>query len=325
MRLLLIGLMLFANAAFAQPAPAAAPVEQGVDEIVVSGERAGPRMWQVSKGDHVLWMLGTPGPLPKKMNWQSDDVERAVADSQQVIAGFTVKPKINLFNALPLYLQYRRIIQLPNKQTLQDWLTPPLYERFSLLRTKYLPKDSDLERRRPLFVLQALGRAARDASGLDNHVNVTAAVIRLAEKHNVEVMRQTTRLDDPKEVLKEVNAMPRASEVSCFTAGINTLESDVTAVKARANAWSLGDVATLRQLQSELKINELRDACEEAISSAPTLKAALAQAREAWLNAAIRALDTNNSTVALASMEELLRDNGFLARFRALGYRVEGP
>jgi uncharacterized protein YbaP (TraB family) len=325
MRLLFVGLLLFANAAFAQTAPAEAPATQALDEVVVSGERAGPRMWQVSKGDHVLWLLGTPGPLPKKMNWQSNDVERAIADSQQVLAGFTVKPKINLFNALPLYLQYRRIIQLPNKQTLQDWLTPSQYQRYAAVKTKYLPKDDDLDRRRPLFVLQALGRAARNAGGLDNHVNVTSTVMQLAEKHAVDVIRQTTRLDDPKEILKEVNAMPRASEVSCFAAGLDTLESDVTAMKARANAWSLGDVAALRQFQSELKIDELRDACEEAISSAPTLKAALAQARDAWFDAASRALEKNTSTVALASMEELLRENGILARFRAQGYKVEGP
>lgn len=323
MRLMLLALILCANTAFARTEPAesvAAP-----EEIVVSGERAGPRMWQISKGDHILWVLGTPGPLPKKMNWRSDDLERAVQDSQQVLAGFTVKPKINLFNALPLYLQYRRVIQLPDKQALQEWLAPPLYERFSALKAKYLPKEKDLERRRPLFVLQALGRSARDAAGLDNHVNVTAEVIRLADKHNVEVVRQTTRLDDPKEVLKEVSAMPKESEVSCFTAGLNTLESDVTAMKARANAWSLGDVATLRELQSQLKLNELRDACEEAISSAPTLKAALAQARATWLNTAMQALDKNSSTVALANMEELLRENGFLAQFRARGYKVEGP
>ena len=323
MRPMLLALILYANTVFAQTESTesvAAP-----EEIVVSGERAGPRMWQISKGDHILWVLGTPGPLPKKMNWRSDDVERAVQDSQQVLAGFTVKPKINLFNALPLYLQYRRVIQLPDKQTLQEWLAPPLYERFTVLKGKYLPKEKDLERRRPLFVLQALGRSARDVAGLDNHVNVTAEVIRLADKHNVEVVRQTTRLDDPKEVLKEVSAMPKESEVSCFTAGLNTLESDVTAMKARANAWSLGDVATLRELQSQLKLNELRDACEEAISSAPTLKAALAQARATWLNTAMQALDKNSSTVALANMEELLRENGFLAQFRARGYKVEGP
>jgi uncharacterized protein YbaP (TraB family) len=325
MRVLLVALILFGNAALAQTAPADAPATQGVDEIVVSGERTGPRMWQVSKGDHVLWLLGTPGPLPKKMTWRSDDVERAIEDSQAVLAGFTVKPRINLFNALPLYLQYRKVIQLPNQETLKDWLTPAQYQRYAAVRAKYLPKDGDLEHRRPLFVLQALGKAAREATGLDNHVNVTSTVIKLAEKHNVDVIKQTTRLDDPKAILKEVNALPRDAEVNCFVAGINTLESDANAMKARANAWSLGDVTTLREFQSELKLNELRDACEEAISNAPTLKAALAQARDAWFDAAVKSLDKNASTVALASMEELLRDKGFLARFRSEGYKVEGP
>src|SRR5689334_4507103 len=114
MRYLLIALFFCARAALPQTDAAATSATDNVDEVVVSGERAGPRMWQVSKGDHVLWVLGTPGPLPKKMTWRSDDVERAIGDSQAVLAGFTVKPRINLFNALPLYLQYRKVIQLPN-------------------------------------------------------------------------------------------------------------------------------------------------------------------------------------------------------------------
>jgi len=35
----------------------AVPTET-VQEIEVTGERAGPRLWRVAKGDHVLWLLG---------------------------------------------------------------------------------------------------------------------------------------------------------------------------------------------------------------------------------------------------------------------------
>ena len=72
-----------------------------------------------------------------------------------------MKPNINVFNVLPLYFQYRRVIKLPGQQTLRDWLAPSAYERFQIVKAKNLPRDDDLERRRPLFVLAALGRAAR--------------------------------------------------------------------------------------------------------------------------------------------------------------------
>jgi uncharacterized protein YbaP (TraB family) len=316
---------LFAASGFLRAAPADTGSVQTLQEIVVTGERVGPRMWKVSKGDHVLWLLGTPPLLPKGVSWRSEDVERAVEESQQVVVGFTVQPNINLFNILPLYLQYRRVIQLPAGHTLRDWLTPSLYARYAAVKAKYLPKDEDLDRRRPMFALTALGLAARDAAGLDDHIDVTAEVLKMARKHKIGVVRHTTRMDDPKEILREVAAMPRDAELSCFAAGLDTLASDVKTTKANANVWALGDVATLRRLESELKISELRDACEKIIINTPALRGALDQARQLWQAAAEHALEANTSTVALANIEELLRQNGVLDRFRADGFEVAGP
>ena len=176
-----------------------------------------------------------------------------------------------------------------------------------------------------MFVLTALGLAARDAAGLDDHIDVTAEVLKMARKHKVDVVRHTTRLDDPKEILKEVAAMPKDVELGCFAAGLDTLDSDVQVTKANANVWALGDVATLRRLETELKISELRDACEGVVTNTPALRRALGQARELWQTAAESALEANTSTVALANIEELLRQNGILDRFRADGYEVDGP
>ena len=43
--------------------------------ILVTGQQPGPGLWKVthpSAGhDHVLWILGSYGPLPRKMQWRS--------------------------------------------------------------------------------------------------------------------------------------------------------------------------------------------------------------------------------------------------------------
>jgi len=44
-----------------------------------------------------------------------------------------------------------------------------------------------------------------------------------------------------------------------------------------------------------------------------------------WLTAAARALATNNSTVAVVSMSELLAPDGYLAALRAKGYEIIEP
>src|SRR6202020_2679371 len=47
-----------------------------LDEIVVTGERAGPGLWHVYQGAAQLWIFGTVSPLPKDMTWRSTQLEK---------------------------------------------------------------------------------------------------------------------------------------------------------------------------------------------------------------------------------------------------------
>lgn len=53
-----------------EPAPGA--------QVLVTAERPGPRLWHVSNGEHVLWILGTRSPLPQGMRWRSAEVEEVL-------------------------------------------------------------------------------------------------------------------------------------------------------------------------------------------------------------------------------------------------------
>ena len=55
----------------AEQAEAVAAEDVIAETILVAGQRPGPGLWKVSKGDHVLWVFGTYSPLPKKMEWRS--------------------------------------------------------------------------------------------------------------------------------------------------------------------------------------------------------------------------------------------------------------
>ncbi|MGH8051084.1 MAG: TraB/GumN family protein [Arenimonas sp.] len=66
----------------------ATPLPDGVkvlDVMVVSGAQPGPGMWKVSKGDNIMWIMGVQSPLPKKMEWVSRDVEKKIAQSDEVL------------------------------------------------------------------------------------------------------------------------------------------------------------------------------------------------------------------------------------------------
>jgi len=68
--------LLYVTQASAQDAPPSTTTVPELETVLVTGVQPGPGMWKVSKGEHVLWVLGTLAPLPKHISWQSHDVQR---------------------------------------------------------------------------------------------------------------------------------------------------------------------------------------------------------------------------------------------------------
>ena len=54
--------------------------------VLVTGVKPGPRMWRVSNGSHVMWLLGTVNPLSKKLEWQSTEVSAVLESANAIIA-----------------------------------------------------------------------------------------------------------------------------------------------------------------------------------------------------------------------------------------------
>lgn len=304
-------------------APAAAPM----DEIVVTGEHQGPRLWKVHKpggptGGHVLWILGTVTPLPKKMIWQSDAVEDILKQSQEVVPAWpALGLGANPFTLLRVWIQWRSIQKIPDRMNLGEVLPPPLYARFSALKARYAPKDTRLDELRPGFAAERLLDEALDATGLTLHNEVQQTVLKLARKDGVRIHQDKLRVEHPVDVLKDVGKTPMSGEVACLEAVVGRLETDLGPMQARARAWALGDVDTLRKLNHP----DDRTACIEAVSSSDRVRDLIARAQEDWFMAVEDALLRNQSTLAVQSMERLLGEKGTLAVLRKQGYEIEGP
>ena len=90
--------------------------------VTVSGVQPGPGLWKVSRGAHVLWVLGTQSPLPRDMQWQSQEVAEVISHSQQVLLSPSIKVKadVGFFGKLfllPLGLQRTQERQRRNPAT----------------------------------------------------------------------------------------------------------------------------------------------------------------------------------------------------------------
>lgn len=292
-----------------------------LEEVLVTGSWAGPKLWKISKGDHVLWLLGTPDVLPKNMTWDSTEVEQILVEAAAVISGRTsFSADAGLFGKLRLYMQWRGL-QKQKAASLRETLPENLYDRFEALKNKYAPRDGRIEKLRPMFAAGRLYLAAIDASGLTGRDIVERRVRKLAAKHDLKVNRIELAIDQPQELLDEVDATPRETEIGCLAATVNRLESEIDSMTERARAWALGDVDTLRRLPYEDDVVS----CWNAVTSAPRLKELRTRIQAEWLAAAESALTEHGTSLALHSISGLLGDGNLLDTFRARGYTVTGP
>jgi hypothetical protein len=315
----------------ADSAGPAATIETRLDEILVAGEQPGPGLWKVTRhsavGDHVLWILGTYGPLPKKLKWRSRELESAVAQSQEVLAQPEVNPEVGVIGGLAMLPSLVGLRDNPDGKRLQDVVPADLYRRWLSLRSRYIGEDARVERWRPLFAAGELYREAIDEAGLERSTVVWKSVQRLARRQGVRITTPEVKfkVERARAALKDFKREP-LDDVECFARTIAWLESDLELMRERAQAWATGDVETLRRSWPRA----LGSACIGAIMGAQVVQErgygdVLARVKEAWLAEAERALRDNESTVAVLWLSEILDADGYLAALREKGYTVEDP
>jgi hypothetical protein len=327
------------------------PVEQ-LETFVVSGEQPGPGLWKISKGDHVMWVLASYGPLPKGMTWRTGEIEKRIAESQEVLSGggVNIAANIGILRGLTLIPAALKASKIPDGRTLKDVLPAETYAKWLALRLKYIGKDDDVEKLRPSIALEQLRGAAARKNGLSGGPNVFAVVSDLRKKHKVArnmlpTISRTRNVENPRGILKNAQKL-QLPDVECFTEGLDKVESEVERARQLANAWARGDIQTLRSLHRNLKIKDaVQERCTYALTVALSegesansahakkmfddamwhIEQASVQSQIDWVAAAQKSLEKNRSTFTILSVGDVFRPDGHLEKLRALGYTVEEP
>jgi hypothetical protein len=311
------------------PAPTAAMAP--IEEVLVTGQQPGPGLWRVtlpSAGhDHELWILGTHGPLPKKLRWRSTELEAALAASQELVAPVSMRAEVGPLGGLTLLPSLVGLRNNPGGERLQEVVPADLYARWLPLKQRYIGRDDDVEKWRPIFAAQELYEHAVRASGLEPYGVVWPQVEKLARKARVKITTPEVevKVEKPRAAIRDFKRAP-LSDQECFAKTIARLESDLELMKVRANAWATGDVATLRQLTHV----DNASACIAVVMNAQVMQDRgytdwPERRMAAWLAAVEAAVARNRSTVTVLSINQILEPDGFVARLRARGYVVEDP
>lgn len=297
-------------------------------QIHVTAQRPGPGLWKVRHGDNVLWLFGSYGPLPVNMEWRSQQVEKAISQSQEYLAPPSATAKPGFFKAITLLPHLIGLRNNPDGATLRDLLSEQDYARWQELKTRYgITKDS-VERERPVFAAETLARAARQQASLAPEHKVTGKVWDLAKQHKLKLTKSSIMIpmDNARTALKNVKKTG-LSDTVCLSSTMATIERDIAEASERAEAWALGDIAKLRSLN----LGAEKQACfaammdSAALDSMPEMRTMMTDAQALWLKNAETALATNRSTFAMLKMADILAPYGLLARLAEKGYTVEEP
>jgi hypothetical protein len=314
--------------------------EAPLDEVVVSGEYPGPGMWKVTRADdpahHVMWIVGEPPPLPKRMKWKSKDVEAAALGAQEILrdSAVSMEPdeKIGFFRGMTLVPAMLEARRNPDEGKLKDLVPADLYARWLVQKKLYLGRESGVESWRPFFAADKLRKAAFDELNLREGGAVWDVIGKLAEKHKIKVnspmLKFTIKRSEVRAKLKEFSreSLP---DVECFGTMLALTEAlgDRATQDARAHAWAIGDHEALAKLPP---LPSPYLPCAMAVMSSQVARDLVpgdirARVHALWLDAAEKSLAANQSTFAIVPFVKLTRPDGYLAMLRAKGYLIEAP
>ena len=312
--------------------------EEPLEEIIVTGEHAGPGMWQVTHPDHpghTLWIVGEPPLLPKGMYFRSHKVAHVASQSQEILGrtGLTLKPdeKVGVFRMLTLVPAAMKLRKNPDKATLQDLLPPDMYARWLVQKKLYLGRDSSVEKMRPIVAAEKL----RDAAIKELQVGYGGSWPEVWEHVRTKKIPVTNptlefifKTDNLRGQIK-ASSRQKLADGECFARTVEFTEalSNKQVEDARARAWATGDLAMLQELPP---LPDHESACDQAIVNALAMTTPVPtdlreQMDELWFAAAGSALTKNESTLAFVPMSALLGEHGHLESLRKRGYEILAP
>jgi uncharacterized protein YbaP (TraB family) len=299
--------------AAAQPnAPDPAP-EWAEFETVHADAHAGPAVWRVARGESEVWMLGTIGALPEKLDWNKTYVSELIDGAKVVLrpAGASV----GIGDGVWLLINYGNRLSLPRGQALEALMTPQLRGRFIALRTS-LGKDENRYRTDSPF--RAGIRIAADFR--DKHrMRGQAGFTDIADDKDVPV-RPAGKQESAYDAIREVLTLPVDKQMVCLGQMVDELDYQSRHAESAARAWAVGDIRAIKANLSDRP--DLMD-CIGAVAG--TMAALRERNSVSTVQAIEAALTQKGKTVLLVDMRELLRKGGVLERLEKRGHTIEGP
>ncbi|MHB8570125.1 MAG: TraB/GumN family protein, partial [Metallibacterium sp.] len=182
-----IGLYAITGTSRASPALASSQATASLPTVQV--DQYGPAIWGISKGNHVLWIVGSISPIQKDLQWNPKNV----AELMKTARVFIAEPNGNYAKWLPTlrliqvdWLEHHQWRENPHGAVLLNILSNPLYEQWIQLWKKYGNGHNPPDRLTPFYAQEMLYKHFRDHYGLRERY-VDHALIRIARRDRLRI------------------------------------------------------------------------------------------------------------------------------------------
>lgn len=295
------------NAAVRQ-ADASRDTADSVEDVVVTARRSGAPMWEVTRGESTVLLVGEILGVPSATPWRPDALEAATLRADRVFSGMRVQASFSdLFRVI---WRSRTLSRLPGEKTSADYLSPEWQARLDALEAQY---GQDYSRK---SFLMASGDLLSDRLRFnrDTAENAGDVVKRAARRGHIRVQAVDVGRGD--ELIENLLTAEPETLVPCMQAAIAATEAGPDALIARGQAWTKFQVPAVLASPLQQALGVCWPWGDPSLG--PQLKAE-------WVKAVTSGLAEPGVTMAVAPLIVLAEPGGVLDQLEAQGLEVVGP
>ena len=280
-----------------------------VDEIVVTARRTEAPIWQVTRGDSTLILVGAISGVPRDVEWRPEALEAATRRAQRIL--FPQEGRASVADVLRLIWRIRTVATLPRGTTTADYLSPEVQAR---LETVMAEQKNGNWRTNSLMILSM--DLMSDHAGYERGRtrNATDIIRKAAREARTPVRPVGTVRGD--EIVDSLITAPPATYATCLETALSAAEAGPEGAAIRIADWRARRVPEVMAQPLEQALGLCWPWGDPEI--APLL-------RRQWAEAVQTALGEPGVTMAVAPLRVLAEPDGVLDTLSAQGYEIEGP
>lgn len=287
--------------------PALGQDEDQLDDIIVVARRSQTPIWEVSRGDRSLILVGNIRGLPRDFEWNPSGLEAATARADRIL--YPPVGRVSPSDLVRLLWRMRTISRLPGETTSADYLDPAVQARLEAVMA-----DEGDDWRRKSFVLLGFD-LNRDKAGYRPGGDDAEDVVRRAARR-ARIEGETVGTVRGDEIVDNLITQPPQAYVSCIAAGVVAAENGPDGFAHRAEDWRALRVPDVIENPLDIALGQCWPWGDPEIGP---------QLRGQWLTAISGALDQPGTTLAVAPLRLLAEPGGVLDGLESQGFEVRGP